>query len=549
MKMKVKLIASTPNPVDIMYVAARTCYASKSPVDIWADLEGDTVKRWKLVEQVLSSGHASIGEHCTFTFAIEGISRACSHQLVRHRTGAAYCVADDTIVKQRGHEKSKTIKRLYSLLEQSGKYSPYIRCVDEKNKELIYDAVGKVIYSGVKPLYEITTEFGYQIKATLQHRFLTNSGWKQLSELSIGDIVYVNGTPAYQDKEWLNLQYNILNKSQEEIGNECGVSKHTVRKWVRLFNLQKEMGSWSIGKEPPNKGKTKPNYPPMEETSKKMMGSTNSPGLHGVDNPSWKGDNITASGGYSRTLRKYQKIGVCSNCGTSCKTHIHHIDKNPRNTEKSNIIELCPTCHKAYHYQEVKQVIIPNKVTNIRYVGKGETYDISMAGKYHNFIANGFVVHNSQQSQRYVEIKESYKDLVEVDVVNDIEKKMEICKKYFVVSEETCEHLFDTLIEYRRLIEQEGKKPEDAREVLPNATKTNITVTFNLRELIHVCNLRLCTRAQKEIQDLFRNIRREVLKVDARLGKYLVPTCERDGFCREHKCCGRKPRLSDMLEK
>ena len=93
-----------------------------------------------------------------------------------------------------------------------------------------------------------------------------------------------------------------------------------------------------------------------------------------------------------------------------------------------------------------------------------------------------------------------------------------------------------------------GLKGEDARNVLPNATKTNITMSVNYRELIHLCNLRLCTRAQKEIRDLFKLIVKEVKNVDERLASYLVPQCEVLGLCTEHQCCGRKPKLSDIMK-
>ena len=84
--MRVKLIATTPDPINVMWVAARTCYSAKSPVEMWQEMDATkTDNCLNLVQSVLQSGHTSIAEHVTFTFAIEGISRACSHQLVRHR--------------------------------------------------------------------------------------------------------------------------------------------------------------------------------------------------------------------------------------------------------------------------------------------------------------------------------------------------------------------------------------------------------------------------------------------------------------------------------
>lgn len=554
--MKVILINKPYAMLELMYVAARTCYSAKAPSEMWGEILDDTIKEdyhapEKFLDKVLSSGHTSIAEHINFTFAIDGISRACSHQLVRHRH-ACYCLAGDTVIKQRSHGESRTIKELYDSTSQYNKMRR-IRCVNETTRELQYDPIKEVIYSGKKPVYEVTTNFGYKIKSTMQHRFFTQEGWKRLEELSVGDTVYVNGAVAYKDKEWLNKQYNVLNKSQEEIAELCGASKHTIRKWVRKYNLQKDLGSWCIGKEPINKGRTKNDYEPMLRTSKKMMGNTNSPALYGENNPMWRGDNVGLSGGYLRTHRSNKTIGICSNCGTSGYTELHHIDKNPTNANSSNIMELCRCCHKAIHKKEIKEVVIPNTITSIEYIGIVDTYDISMAGDNHNFIANGFVVHNSQQSQRYVEIKESQSELYDLvhgfPTDEKIAKMKELASKYFVDSDDGNYYGYvHCLWQYTNRIEC-GEKPEDARSILPNAMKTNLVMTCNLRELMHICNLRLCTRAQKEIRELVKRMRDELVEVEPFLDKYLQPKCEQLGFCTEHQCCGRKPKLDTIQVK
>ena len=157
----------------------------------------------------------------------------------------------------------------------------------------------------------------------------------------------------------------------------------------------------------------------------------------------------------------------------------------------------------------------------------------------------------SQQSQRYVEIKEDLKELLELRDKDRILKEelylMEICKKYFVgIDIDNFTMYLDILIQYLQNIKQ-GMKPEDARAILPNATKTNIVMTCNLRELMHMCNLRLCTRAQKEIRELFEMIQKRVTSIDSNLGNLLIPKCEVNGFCIENKSCGRKPMVSTVM--
>lgn len=299
--MRVKLIQMTENPIDVMWTAARTCYASESPIDMWDKayetyIDPDNVltdacekqekAHWKLVQKVLNSGHQSIAEHVYFTFAIEGISRACSHQLVRHRAGIVFS-------------------------QQSQRY-----CVPKNIEEL--------------------------------EQFLT---------------YYIKGQYALIKETGLDIKILGQELSEEFPGTSCEVFiKHLIEKYFTHTD--------SI------------------------------PGLEKDDN----------------TL-------VCSY------------------------------------------------------------------------------------------LNDSY---------------------------------FKSFYDYLHLLAF-GLKGEDARNVLPNATKTNITMSVNYRELIHLCNLRLCTRAQKEIRDLFKLIVKEVKNVDEKLASYLVPQCEVLGLCTEHRCCGRKPRLQDVM--
>lgn len=71
--MQVKLVQATPNPIETIAKIASICYDSdpKSPLG--------------LTKHLYKNGHHSVFEHVYFTFKIMGISRACSHQLVRHR--------------------------------------------------------------------------------------------------------------------------------------------------------------------------------------------------------------------------------------------------------------------------------------------------------------------------------------------------------------------------------------------------------------------------------------------------------------------------------
>ena len=97
--MKVELTRITKDPILAIEEAASNCYNSE-PTD-----DG------KIMKHCIKSGHTSVTEFCDFTFHIEGISRALSHQLVRHRLASyaqrsqRYCSEDGF-----GYVKPKTIK-------------------------------------------------------------------------------------------------------------------------------------------------------------------------------------------------------------------------------------------------------------------------------------------------------------------------------------------------------------------------------------------------------------------------------------------------------
>lgn len=74
--MKVELVAYTPNPEETIERAARICYDSKT---------GDYEKRKKFLSGLIKSGHTSTIEHASATFKFSEVSRALTHELVRHR--------------------------------------------------------------------------------------------------------------------------------------------------------------------------------------------------------------------------------------------------------------------------------------------------------------------------------------------------------------------------------------------------------------------------------------------------------------------------------
>ena len=81
--MDVTLLYHTPEPERAVATAARLCYAPVGGRELMESLTDEKIR--KVLTTIMSSGHFSTLEHASYTFAVEGVSRALTHQLVRHR--------------------------------------------------------------------------------------------------------------------------------------------------------------------------------------------------------------------------------------------------------------------------------------------------------------------------------------------------------------------------------------------------------------------------------------------------------------------------------
>lgn len=114
--MRVKLLRSTPDAIEIALTAIRTCYSYNTPSEI-VELEGEKYFKHeaidgqggteinRLIRHIINSGHTSTLEHIHFVFAIEGVSRTLLAQLTRHRH-FSYSVQSQRYVKLDSTSKS-----------------------------------------------------------------------------------------------------------------------------------------------------------------------------------------------------------------------------------------------------------------------------------------------------------------------------------------------------------------------------------------------------------------------------------------------------------
>ena len=81
--MQVELLYHTPDPERAIATAARLCYAPVGAAELMETMPEERVK--SVLSTIMSAGHTSTLEHASYTFAVDGVSRALTHQLVRHR--------------------------------------------------------------------------------------------------------------------------------------------------------------------------------------------------------------------------------------------------------------------------------------------------------------------------------------------------------------------------------------------------------------------------------------------------------------------------------
>jgi thymidylate synthase (FAD) len=144
-KLKVLLLRHTPEPENVVAMAAKLCYSSSDVEGLKEKIAAKDQKAF--VEKLVSIGHMSPVEHVSFTFGIEGVSRALTHQLVRHRV-ASYSQQSQRYVKETEFDYiiPKTVRRDPSLTKAFEKYMRHA----QKAYDEMMDGLSKMGITGEK---------------------------------------------------------------------------------------------------------------------------------------------------------------------------------------------------------------------------------------------------------------------------------------------------------------------------------------------------------------------------------------------------------------
>ena len=176
-KLKVKLLTNTPVPANVVARSARLCYSASEIDDLVEQM--DDAKCEKLLKKLIQLGHDSPLEHASFTFAIEGISRACSHQLVRHRIASysqqsqRYVDSSDFsyIIPPLVKKDSQLKKRYEDIMQEIGKFY-------EELKETIPKEDARFVLPNSCETKIIVTMNARSLKNFFKHRTCVRAQWE-----------------------------------------------------------------------------------------------------------------------------------------------------------------------------------------------------------------------------------------------------------------------------------------------------------------------------------------------------------------------------------
>lgn len=346
----------------------------------------------------------------------------------------------------------------------------------------------------------------------------------------------------YRDKVWLE-EHLAKGLHADEMAELASCSIEAIKKWVYAYGLslnKKPSGT----KNPWNKGKGGYHLNLSEESRQKRLDNAKKYTKRGTESNFWKGGTSTDReiiGAWTRQTapQVHQKFNyICQRCGVrGGDLHAHHLipvfaDESLA-YEFDNLITVCKDCHAYIHHnnEEAKfaksyQPILepqnwhpkpkplgnklqahPVKVKSVEYLGHQMTYDLEVEGDWHNFVANGMVVHNSFRytGLHMIDIVEGKKDVEEAFYLRPVGYYSDRQGKKYYYSPEQREADLKWCLEAAKRYQldiEAGMAEEHARGKLPFDYRQHFIVSFNLRSFLHFCDLRNKKNAQLEIQQL-----------------------------------------------
>lgn len=473
---------------------------------------------------------------------------------------------------KKGHAsgvKKRTIRQLFeehnagiTTRSSAGKEykRKYGRPVPVRSKSANSDLIVKslitnVFSNGTREVFEFITETGKKIKTTRDHLFLgPDRRWEEIGTLTKLEVI--NGVATMSNREcyvatngvelndpkrpWTFRSFfePFENKlTRMEVASQTGLDYQLIKKWGYIHNVQfavDQNKDFKSEREPWNKGKYGYTIDKKKSGISPDINPILSPKVWRASVSNWTREQLPT------LLIKFNyvcqaQLGVCSR-DFVCH-HVVPVNVDPsRATDFDNLILVCADCHKLIHKsrqmevdfaakvkgQEIKTIFANRKpkkgnrlsidfekIVKVNYVGFEEVYDLEVEGT-HNYVANGFVIHNcNAESARYKELKDD-KFFIPTDWNEDEQVRLiKHCQECFQRYHEALNRLVASGMPKKRA-------KESARFYLPYANQLTADVMFNFRSFMHFMGLRNSEHAQVEIRD----VADQMLKLVAETGQF-----------------------------
>lgn len=279
--------------------------------------------------------------------------------------GTQGCLAGDTTLQfkrgKRNSGREVTVKQAYEFWTGANKgrngkgwdmSKPTFTKSVKDNMTIGYHEIYKIVESGVKQLYTLTTVKGRRIRVTELHPFMrTDGSFTPLNELTSGDDVIVEGVP---------LEHVDMPQGRKARHTTYSIPHHLYA-WKHMIN-----------------GK---NY--QRSHTARLVVEADMNGL---------------------SLKEFVHVLRTDSIKSACFKYlgfdriVHHIDEDPSNDALSNLAVVSKENHDEHHAKEVGLGTISTHIDRVKSITKDKeemTYDLIMKAPYHNYIANGFAVHNT----------------------------------------------------------------------------------------------------------------------------------------------------------
>lgn len=269
------------------------------------------------------------------------------------------CLAGDSLVKinRAGGSREVSLEAAFYKFHNVWTQTITSKVRSFKKDHIGLQSISDIKQSGVKMIYLLTLENGFNLKATATHEFLTDRGFLALESLSVGSRVMIYSLRKHQKK-----------KERKDI--------------VKKGDKRLAVGEWHpyARKQMSHQGKS---FSYLLEEHRMIYEA----GINGLQVAEFKAAT------YNNSIEGLNFIDPAI-------YDIHHIDGDHYNNTFSNLVCLLKSDHKKIHSSDNYLHFGHGEpeyslVRSIEYAGEEMTYDIVCEDPHRNFVANGIVVHNS----------------------------------------------------------------------------------------------------------------------------------------------------------